>query len=248
MTSVTRRSVVVTGAAAVLSLPVASRAGAAVYADARLMARPGAHSLPFGGGTENLHLDRRDAVLFASENRDPAAVTPLILALHGAGQVGLDMIEPLRALARRRGFAVLAPTARGDSWRLRHGPVGLDAAFIDLSLQTAFDRLAVDPARIAVLGMSDGASYALSLGLANGDLFSDVIAMEPLRFRTPTTVGASRYFISIGRRDEVSGLVNVVQMADDLKAQGFDVELAEHGGGHVMDRNHLSRAIDRFLT
>ena len=96
--------------------------------------------------------------------------------------------------------------------------------------------------------MSDGASYALSLGLANGDLFRDVIALEPLQFRTPTTRGASRYFLSIGRRDRVSGLANVTRMAETLRAQGFDVELAEHGGGHVMDGDHLDRAIDRLLS
>lgn len=249
MTPTSRRTVLF-GAAMVVSDHASAGvvAGPIDHADGRLTARPGSLIRPFGGGTEYLHLDRRDAVLFAPEGRDPLAVTSLIVALHGAGQVGLDMIEALRARARRRGFAVVAPTSRGTSWRLRQGPVGPDAAFIDLSLRTAFERIAVDPARIAVLGMSDGASYALSLGLANGDLFRDVIALEPLQFRTPTTRGASRYFLSIGQRDTVSGLVNVMRMAENLTAQGFDVELAEHGGGHVMDSDHLDRAIDRFLS
>ncbi|MBD3836981.1 hypothetical protein [Brevundimonas sp.] len=249
MTPTSRRTVLV-GAAMVVSDHASAGvvAGPVDHADGRLTARPGSLIRPFGGGTEYLQLDRRDAVLFAPEGRDPLAVTSLILALHGAGQVGLDMIEALRARARRRGVAVVAPTSRGTSWRLRQGPVGPDAAFIDLSLRTAFERIAVDPARIAVLGMSDGASYALSLGLANGDLFRDVIALEPLQFRTPTTRGASRYFLSIGRRDRVSGLANVTRMAETLRAQGFDVELAEHGGGHVMDGDHLDRAIDRLLS
>ena len=34
------------------------------------------------------------------------------------------------------------------------------------------DHHAVDPARIAVAGFSDGASYALSLGLTNGTLLT----------------------------------------------------------------------------
>lgn len=231
----------------------ASQSGAAVgdpdgYLDGRLLARLAPPTRPFDGGTENLGLDRRDALLFAPERRDPTTTTPLVIALHGAGGTGRDMIDELRREARRRNFAVVAPTSRSLSWRLRNGPVGPDAAFIDLSLQATFDRIVVDPRRIAILGMSDGASYALSLGLANGDRFSDVIAMEPLYFNTPTTIGRARFFLSIGRRDTVSGFSNVVDMADKLRTQGFDVELAKHRGGHVLDRGHLERAVDRLLS
>jgi predicted esterase len=41
-------------------------------------------------------------------------------------------------------------------------------------LSFVFDAYPVDPERIAVSGFSDGASYALSLGLINGTLFSQV--------------------------------------------------------------------------
>jgi poly(3-hydroxybutyrate) depolymerase len=47
----------------------------------------------------------------------------------------------------------------------------------------------VDPQRICVSGFSDGASYALSLGLANGDLFTHVAAFSPGFMRPPCTQG-----------------------------------------------------------
>jgi len=38
---------------------------------------------------------------------------------------------------------------------------------------------AADPARVTLGGFSDGATYALSIGLANGDLFPQVIGCSP---------------------------------------------------------------------
>jgi predicted esterase len=42
--------------------------------------------------------------------------------------------------------------------------------------------VAIDPARVAIGGFSDGATYALSLGLINGDLFKRVAPSHPLRY------------------------------------------------------------------
>jgi phospholipase/carboxylesterase len=46
-------------------------------------------------------------------------------------------------------------------------------------LEEAFARCAIDRNRLAIGGFSDGASYALSLGLANGDVFNYIIAFSP---------------------------------------------------------------------
>ena len=53
-------------------------------------------------------------------------------------------------------------------------------AFIDRALQTTFRRFAVDAGRLALSSFSDGASYALSLGLTNGALFTHTIALDPV--------------------------------------------------------------------
>jgi hypothetical protein len=37
----------------------------------------------------------------------------------------------------------------------------------------------VDPTRMLLHGLSDGASYGLTLGMANGDLFGRVVASSP---------------------------------------------------------------------
>jgi phospholipase/carboxylesterase len=52
------------------------------------------------------------------------------------------------------------------------GGYGPDVEFIDRALDWAFDRLTLDIRKLAITGFSDGASYALSLGITNGDLFT----------------------------------------------------------------------------
>jgi phospholipase/carboxylesterase len=56
---------------------------------------------------------------------------------------------------------------------------------------------------LAVEGFSDGASYALSIGLTNGDLFTHVVAFSP-GFASPVAyTGKPPVFVSHGTHDEV---------------------------------------------
>lgn len=51
--------------------------------------------------------------------------------------------------------------------------------FIDSALASVFRRCNVDAGRIIIAGFPDGASFALPLGLVNGDLFRKVVAFSP---------------------------------------------------------------------
>ena len=90
-------------------------------------------------------------------------------------------------VADRLGVMLVAPQSRDQTWDLvqnmqtgrRAVARRLDAHRLDQSLADLFSRSAVDPARVVLLGFSDGASYALSLGLANPKLFTAVIALSP---------------------------------------------------------------------
>jgi phospholipase/carboxylesterase len=70
------------------------------------------------------------------------------------------------------GLVLLAPESRDPrDWDFVFpGYYGPDVEFIDRALQQTFDRIAVDAGKVAIEGFSDGASYAVTLGLANGDL------------------------------------------------------------------------------
>ena len=73
----------------------------------------------------------------------------------------------------------------------------------DAALEQAFAHHAVDPGRIAVSGFSDGASYALSLGLTNGTLLTHVLAFSPGFTAPAATRDSPRFFLSHGTDDAV---------------------------------------------
>ena len=124
--------------------------------------------------------------------------------LHGAGGDARSGISDVLDLADEAGLILLAPESRGRSWDVLVGGYGPDVVFIDRSLGQTFDRLAVDAEKVAVVGFSDGASYALSLGPTNGDLFTRVIAFSP-GFASPgARRGMPPVFVSHGTRDGVS--------------------------------------------
>ncbi len=74
---------------------------------------------------------------------------------------------------------VLAVDSHQKTWDMIRGGYGADIAFIDKALAQTFTRYAIAPNRVAIAGFSDGASYALSVGITNGDLFTHVIAFSP---------------------------------------------------------------------
>jgi phospholipase/carboxylesterase len=85
--------------------------------------------------------------------------------LHGAGGRAINALSIVRAEAQRRGVIVVAPKSSSASWDVLRGGFGPDVATIDQALENAFTYHAVDPKHIAIGGFSDGASYALTLGV-----------------------------------------------------------------------------------
>ena len=124
-------------------------------------ATPGRHPLDLDG--------RRDGAFLVPAGLDPAKPAPLIVALHGAGGIARQVLDLLAVQAERHGIIVLAPESRGSTWDVIRGAYGPDVAFIDRALTKIFQLHPIDPARIALSGFSDGASYGLSLGVINGD-------------------------------------------------------------------------------
>jgi phospholipase/carboxylesterase len=129
------------------------------------------------------------------------------------------------------------------------GGYGPDVAFIDRALAKVFQLHPVDPARIAVSGFSDGASYALSLGVINGDLFGHILAFSP-GFLVPTkTADTPRVFISHGVHDEVLPIDPCSRrIVPALRRAGYEVDYHEFDGGHVVPPDMVGQAVSRFLA
>jgi phospholipase/carboxylesterase len=115
------------------------------------------------------------------------------------------------------------------------GGYGPDVAAIDGALEQTFSRYAVDPARVAVAGYSDGASYALSLGVANGDLFTHILAFSPGFMAPAVQTGSPRIFVSHGTRDRWLPIERCSRrIVPQLERAGYEVRYREFEGGHVV--------------
>jgi phospholipase/carboxylesterase len=150
--------------------------------------------------------------------------------------------------AEARGIILLAPDSRGRTWDLILGDYGPDVAFLERALAQVFGHYRVDAERIAVGGFSDGASYALSLGLNNGALFSDILAFSP-GFAAPTEAhGTPRIFISHGVRDDVLPIDPCSRrLVPSLRKAGYDVDYREFPDGHIVPPEMVEAAAARFL-
>ena len=165
---------------------------------------------------------------------DPA---PLVLLLHGAGEDARDGLAQLRGQADEAGLILLALSSRGPTWDaiLGRGRYGADVAAIDQALEHTFSRVRVDPERVGVGGYSDGASYALSLGIANGDLFSDVLAFSPGFLATTGRRGSPRIFVSHGTQDRWLPIDSCSRrIVSQLEHAGYELRYREFEGGHVV--------------
>ncbi|MEE1655932.1 phospholipase [Microvirga sp. CF3062] len=226
-------------------------AGNIDYTSGRLRARPeqiGAPA-PVMPGRHALGLDgTRDGAFLVPSGLDPARPAPLIVALHGAGGIATHILDLVAAQAEQHGIIVLAPESRGPTWDVIRGGYGPDVAFIDRALTKVFGLHPVDPARIAVSGFSDGASYALSLGVINGDLFDHILAFSPGFLVPTTTADTPRIFISHGVHDEVLPIDPCSRrIVPALRRAGYDVDYHEFDGGHVVPPDMVERAAIRFL-
>lgn len=225
---------VVGGAVAALALGTACH-GSEQGTSARIAARPVRRTKTAGPRTRTLGLDAtRDAILQLPTTASEGPV-PLLVLLHGAGGSGAGILRRLGVFADEAGIAVLAPDSRGGTWDAIRGGFGPDVAFINRALERVFQTLAVDPERIIVGGFSDGASYAISLALQNGDLFKRVLAFSPGFYVGDSPQGKPRVFVSHGTHDGILPIDRCSRViVPRLKKIGLDVTFLEFEGGHEM--------------
>ena len=209
------------------------------HQEGRLRARPGAWKVgPEPVGLRTLGYSAvRDGYLYVPGAYRPNLPRPLVVLLHGAGEDARDGLALLRGQADEAGLMLLALTSRDYTWDMiaLRGGFGPDVAAVDRALEETFSRYAVDPSRVAVGGYSDGASYALSLGIANGDLFTHVLAFSPGFMALAGQVGSPQIFVSHGTRDGWLPIESCSRrIVPRLEGAGYEVRYREFDGPHVV--------------
>ena len=239
-TGVSRRRFMTATSCALASVAVGAARGIAFQdaygSKARLTARPKAGvttslksgPLGFGGGPG---LDGTIQMPTALR----AAKVPLLVFLHGASGAGPSLLRRIGPAADAAGVVVLAPDSRGITWDAIRGEFGEDIPFLNRALEFVFDRLDVDPARVAIGGFSDGATYGLSLGLANGDLFPRIVACSPGFVVQAPQQGKPKLFFSHGTADQVLPIDQCSRViVPRLRSMGYDVTFREFEGRHEL--------------
>jgi phospholipase/carboxylesterase len=215
--------------------------------EGRLTARPREGVKTSATGEVTLGLDReRDAVLRLPQATSQTLL-PLFVMLHGATQSAEDMFWYLGTAHEEAGIAVLAPNSRDTTWDAVGGSFGPDIEYLNRALERVFETVAIDPAHVSVGGFSDGASYAISLGLINGDLFNSVVAFSPGFVIDGSPHSKPRIFISHGTHDHILPIDRCGRrIAARLKERGYDVTFREFDGDHEIPGDVVREGL-RFL-
>jgi phospholipase/carboxylesterase len=189
----------------------------------------------------------RDGLLYAPAGYKPDTALPLLVVLHGAGGTSMSSQYAIQR-ADRLNFIVLAPDSRDErTWDSILGMWGPDLEFIGAAIKYAKSRCAVEDTHIGLAGFSDGASYALSMGIGNGDVFSRVLAMSPGLMQPAAVRGKPKIFISHGTTDPVMPIdITSRTFVPRLKNLGYDVTYREYEGRHQLPPAIAQEAMEWF--
>jgi phospholipase/carboxylesterase len=215
--------------------------------DGLIAARPHKPALAGEPGLQTIALGkRRNPILYVPSEWTADTAMPLVASLHGAGGEAQGGIDLLRPLAEEYGFLLLAPSSQDATWDVIASSFGKDVVVLNEALAWIFTRYSV--ARVAIAGFSDGASYALSLGITNGDLFSHVLAFSPGFVASQLRGSRPVLFISHGTEDRVLPIDRCSRsFVPRLKQAGYEIRYEEFSGGHTAPEVLRREAVKLFL-
>jgi phospholipase/carboxylesterase len=201
---------------------------------------PGTLTLPVGGGA-------KAPLLRVPSGLDVSESVPLVVMAHGANGRPSGSIHRLDDIVGNRAL-ILAPGSEEASWDMIYGGLGPDVARLDAALNWTFRRFSIDTHRLAMAGFSDGGSWALTLGLINGDLFSHVIAYSPGFVADGTAVGTPLVWISHGTEDTVLPPRTSEPIVRALRANGYPVWYVRFPGRHELPPEIAARGMRWFFS
>jgi predicted esterase len=248
------RALLVALAAALAAPPASARSSDDGPA---LTARPVAGASGFPAGATTLP----GGALAYRPASAPAAQLPLVVLFQGYGFSAEQFMTIMTPVADRWGFMLVAPKAEHITWDMIYRGMneqsrsrvithskprfGKDIARIDAALKTTFASAPVDPKHVVLLGFSDGATYALSVGLANPQLFTTVISLSPGFVVFPDRVSkGQKVFVAHGTSDERLAFTNTRDgIVGPMEKAGMQVRFRPFEGRHVINRDAVREAL-----
>jgi poly(3-hydroxybutyrate) depolymerase len=191
--------------------------------------------------------DDRDGTLYVPQSYKAGTGMPVVMWLHGLAGSG-EGSRGLFPLAEELGFIVIAPESRGLTWGNEIPGFDDDVHFLGPAYRHVANLVDLDPDHVALAGVSDGAGYALSMGLAYGNVFQHLMVfsgglMIPFRKQ-----GKPRIFLAHGINDTQMPIdLTARKFVPQLKAEGYDVTYREYQGSHRVPPAEIREAFKWFL-
>ena len=210
--------------------------------------RPPTHA-PLPPGRHQLGLAaERDTLLLVPENLSTHTPVPLLVLFHGASGHPEQMLHFFEPYAHEHQFLLLAPHSTMVTWDLSLAGHGPDLDRFDKALNKVASHFTLAPDSLGLAGFSDGASYALSTGLSNGDWVSHIIALSGGYMNVYRPIGKPHIFIAHSPEDEQlpidkSGRRHLLT----LQEAGYAVDYHEFSGPHTIEPSVVEKSMQFFL-
>ena len=177
----------------------------------------------------------RDGLLYVPRGYKAGEPMPLLVLLHGAGNTSLST-QYAYPHADDFGFIVLSPDSRDErTWDGILGIWGPDLDFIGEAIKYTQKQCAIRADHVGLGGFSDGGSYALSMGIGNGDFFTRILGMSPGVLQPAAVRGKPKIWISHGTSDPIMPIdITSRTFVPRLKKLGYDVTYREYEGRHQL--------------
>lgn len=206
-----------------------------------------AEGIPYGLSKLNLSDGLRDGSIYVPKGYQEDTPAPVMIMLHGYSGWG-DEMKSIFALADEFGVVIVAPDSRDVTWGRSAPGFDQDVRFIGAAFRKASGVLNLDADRVALGGRSDGAGYALSMGLAYGDRFNHLIVIAGGLMAPVRKQGMPKIFIAHGLEDKQMPIERTGRLfQQQLKDEGYDVTYREYEGGHATPVDVVREAFAWFV-
>jgi phospholipase/carboxylesterase len=211
-------------------------------------AQQGPDNVPYGETRLQLSDSFRDGSLYVPKSYKPGTPMPVLMMLHGYSGVA-QSVRFTFPLAEEFGVVVIAPESRDLTWGQSIPGFDADVRYLGAAFRHVSSILDVDESHVALGGVSDGAGYALSMGLAYGDTFNHLMVfsaglMIPLRRQ-----GMPKIFLAHGTNDTQMPIDRTARLwVPKLKEEGYDITYREYEGGHGAPPYVVRDGFEWFLS
>lgn len=181
--------------------------------------------------------EKREYRLVVPKSVDLTRPAPLVFAFHGFlidSKDAMPVYSKLNEAAEKHCFILVYPNALDRSWALTPDKMKKDLAFFDALLAKLSAEYKIDPERVYVTGMSNGAYFAHFVGKERSKTIAAVAAHSgALGLQTLLGIGAERKFpvmIIHGDKDKIISVDIARENRDKYKKEGHEVLYVEVPG------------------